>query len=89
MSLRAEDSRKLLVKLVGTENILEQQKLTSFFRAFLMSRVKTYIAQVMKSKKINIFEIDERLTEFSEDIRNSARTLLCDKYSQARRRASV
>ena len=69
MSLRAADSRKLLLKLVGTENFLDQQKLTSFFKAFLMARVKTYIAQVMKSKKINIFEIDERLTEFSEDIR--------------------
>ena len=49
MSLRVEDSRKLLVKLVGTENFLGQQKLVGFFRAFLMTRVKTYIAQVMKS----------------------------------------
>lgn len=68
MSLRAEDSRRLLVKLVGTENLLGQQKLVSFFRAFLMTRVKTYIAQVMKANAINIFEIDENLTAFSENI---------------------
>ncbi len=68
MSLRVEDSRKLLVKLVGTENFLGQQKLVGFFRAFLMTRVKTYIAQVMKSSAINIFEIDEHLTAFSECI---------------------
>lgn len=68
MSLRVEDSRKLLVKLVGTENFLGQQKLVGFFRAFLMTRVKTYIAQVMKSSAINIFEIDEHLTTFSESI---------------------
>lgn len=68
MSLRAQDSRKLLVKLVGTENLLGQQKLVSFFRAFLMTRVKTYIAQVMKANAINIFEIDENLTAFSENI---------------------
>lgn len=68
MSLRAEDSRKLLVKLVGTENYLGQQKLVSFFRAFLMTRVKTYIAQVIKANAINIFEIDENLTAFSENI---------------------
>lgn len=66
MSLRAEDSRKLLIKLVGTENFLGQQKLVSFFRAFLMTRVKTYIAQEMKASAINIFEIDEHLTAFSE-----------------------
>lgn len=68
MSLRAEDSRKLLLKLVGTENFLGQQKLVSFFRAFLMTRVKTYIAQVIKANAINIFEIDENLTAFSENI---------------------
>ena len=68
MSLRVEDSRKLLVKLVGTENFLGQQKLVGFFRAFLMTRVKTYIAQTMKSSAINIFEIDEHLTTFSESI---------------------
>lgn len=68
MSLRAEDSRKLLVKLVGTENYLGQQKQVSFFRAFLMTRVKTYIAQVIKANAINIFEIDENLTAFSENI---------------------
>ncbi|MCR5041254.1 MAG: SPFH domain-containing protein [Clostridia bacterium] len=68
MSLRAEDSRKLLLKLVGTENYLGQQKLVSFFRAFLMTRVKTYIAQVIKSNAINIFEIDENLTSFSENL---------------------
>ena len=70
MSLRAEDSRKLLLKLVGTENFLGQQKLVSFFRSFLMTKVKTYIAQVLKAKSINIFEIDEHLTTFSNEIKN-------------------
>ncbi len=69
MSLRPEDSRKLLLKLVGTEDFLGQQQLVSLFRAFLMTRVKTYIAQVMKACSINIFEIDERLTEFSEELK--------------------
>ncbi len=69
MSLRAEDSRKLLLKLVGTENYLGQQKLVGFFRAFLMTRIKTYIAQVVKANSINIFEIDENLTEFSNAIK--------------------
>ncbi len=69
MSLRADDSRKLLVKLVGTEALLEQQRLIGYFRSFLMTRVKTYIAQVMKSSAINIFEIDERLTDFSVAIK--------------------
>lgn len=65
MSLSVEDSRKLLVKLVGTERTLDQSSLVRFFRAFLMTKIKTYIAQVMKTEKINIFEIDENLDSFS------------------------
>lgn len=68
MSLRAEDSRKLLVKLVGTETLLSQQQLQTYFRAFLMTRVKAYIAQVIKNNNINIFEIDENLVSFSQNI---------------------
>ena len=69
MSLRVDNARKLLLKLVGTESYLGQQKLVSFFRAFLMTRVKSYIAQAMKNNAINIFEIDENLTVFSDSIK--------------------
>ena len=68
MTLSVEDSRKLLVKLVGTERVLDRNQLTTFFRAFLMTRVKTYIAQEMKASSINIFEIDESLEVFSKEI---------------------
>lgn len=69
MSLRADDSRKLLLKLVGTESVLSQAKLISFFRSFLTTRIKTYIAQAIKADSINIFEIDEKLTVFSDSIK--------------------
>ena len=69
MALSVNDSRKLLVKLVGTERVLERTQLVTFFRAFLMTRVKTYIAQEMKSSAINIFEIDENLEAFSDALK--------------------
>lgn len=69
MSLRVADSQKLLVKLVGTEKVLSREKLVSYFRAFLMSRVKTYIAQIFKASKINIFEVDENLNDFSDALK--------------------
>ena len=69
MSLRAENSRKLLLKLVGAEEMLSQDRLMRYFRAFLMTRVKTYLAQNMRARKISIFEIDEHLTELSEILR--------------------
>lgn len=69
MSLKVSDSKKLLLKLVGTENDLSRDKLVSYFRAFLLARVKTYIAQTLKTDKINIFEIDEKLLEFSDALK--------------------
>ena len=68
MTLSVDDSRKLLVKLVGTEHALDRQQLTTFFRGILMAKVKTYIAQTMRLNAINIFEIDENLETFSADI---------------------
>lgn len=68
MSLGVDDSRKLLVKVVGTERVLDRQQLTTYFRSILMAKVKTYIAQTMRANAINIFEIDESLESFSADI---------------------
>lgn len=69
MALAVEDSRKLIVKLVGTETVLSQEGLVRFFRGFLMTRIKTYMAQIMKSEDINIFEIDSQLEQFSEELK--------------------
>ncbi|MDD6071556.1 MAG: SPFH domain-containing protein [Clostridiales bacterium] len=66
MSLRADNSRKLLIKLVGTESVLGQEHLTKYFRAFLMTRIKTYLAQTIREQAINIFEMDEHLNQLSE-----------------------
>ena len=66
MSLKVDDSRKLLVKLVGTEKDLSQERLTSYFRGVLMLHVKSYIAQVIRNSAISIFEVDEHLQEFSD-----------------------
>ena len=58
MSLSVNNSNKLLIKVVGTEKNLSQEQLTTFFRAFLMNRAKSVIAQEIRDKKISIFEID-------------------------------
>ena len=57
MALSVNDSRKLLVKLVGTGRVLDRQQLTTYFRSVLMTKVKTYMAQTMRANAINIFEV--------------------------------
>lgn len=73
MTLRVENSLKLLVKLVGTEAFLGQAQLAAYFRAFLMTKVKTYIASTIKAQKINIFEIDEQLQPLSDALKEQLR----------------
>jgi membrane protease subunit (stomatin/prohibitin family) len=68
MSLSVSNSNKLLIKVVGTERNLSQERLTYFFRAFLMNRAKAILAQEIREKKISIFEIDMHLVELSEAI---------------------
>ena len=61
MNLRIEDGRKLLIKVVGTEDGITQQQLADQFRAFLMIKVKPYIVTVIKDNGISIFEIEQYL----------------------------
>lgn len=65
MALRAADSRKLLVRLVGTEKHLTQAELVRYFRAVLNTRVKSYFARIIREQSISIFEIDEKLSDIS------------------------
>ncbi len=68
MTLRVEDACKLLVKIVGTEHNLTQASVIQKFRAFLMTKFKTYMANYIKTNKINVFEIDENLQQMSNDL---------------------
>jgi membrane protease subunit (stomatin/prohibitin family) len=65
MNLRVEDGRKLLIKVVGTENFFDQTELVRSFRAFLMLKLKPYLVTFIKENKINIFQIDEQLQVMS------------------------
>ncbi len=71
MSLRADNSRKLLLKLVGTEKSLSRESLVAYFRAFLMTKVKSYIGQFMRTSGVSIFDIDEHLDEFSRNLKTA------------------
>ena len=66
MCLRIEDGRKLLIKVVGTEYGINQAQLVSKFRAFLMTKIKPYVVNLIRENKINIFQIDEQLQVMSE-----------------------
>lgn len=65
MILRAEDSRKLLVKLVGTENYLGQTQLASKLRSIVAANVKAHLGKALRSGDIVITDVDANILEIS------------------------
>ena len=68
MILAVSHSKKLLMKVVGTEKVLTEDSLVQKFRSILMAKIKPYIAGVMQSASYSIFEVDAHMDEFSEEL---------------------
>ncbi len=82
LNLEVLNGRKLLLKLVGTTGSLTRTHILSnsddksiksalrdYFRPMIMTTIKGNLATVIKTEKINILEIDERLEQLSSSLR--------------------
>lgn len=84
-NIRVTDSRKLLLKVIGTTGGLGQEQLLGignskgFFRSMVMTQVKSYLAQTIRENAINILEIDEHLMALSGALRERINAAL-DEY---------
>ncbi len=86
-NLRVNDSRKLIIKLVGAERSLAQGEIldngiayrSGMFKALVMNKVKSNLARVIKEQNINILEIDAYLDTLSEIMRSVINETL-DEY---------
>lgn len=83
-NIRVTDSRKLLLKVVGTTGGLGQEQLLGigngkgFFRSMVMTQVKSYLAQTIRENAINILEIDEHLMALSGALRERINAALVE-----------
>lgn len=74
-NIRVTNSRKLLLKVVGTNRSLTQSELLGdgsrrgAFKALVMTQAKSYLAQTIKASGVNILEIDSHLMELSHALR--------------------
>ena len=86
-NIKVSDSRKLVIKLVGTTEGLLQSDVagdglsygTGMFRALIVNRVKSDLARVIKEANLNILEIDAYLDVLSERLKNDINVTL-DEY---------
>lgn len=87
-SLRVCDSRKLLVRLVGTASEFKQNEIigdpysihsvVGKFKALVMNKVKANLARIIKENNINILEIDEYIDVLSEKLRLAINEILAE-----------
>lgn len=80
MNVMVSDSRKLLIKLVGTMKGIAWEdgpgftkSLQSSFRPLISNAVKTNLPAVIKQNEIDLLEIDENLDLVSESLCNKIR----------------
>lgn len=74
MNLQVADSRRLLVKLVGTGKGISwgdgaTGSLQAMFRPLIANAVKTNLASVIKAEAIDLLEIDEKLDLLSASLK--------------------
>ena len=76
MNLQVSDSRRLLLKLVGTMGGVswdggegQAKSLQASFRPLITSAVKANLSGVIKDSAIDLLEIDEHLEEISTRLR--------------------
>jgi membrane protease subunit (stomatin/prohibitin family) len=83
-NIRVTDSRRLLLKVVGTGGGMGQAELLGkdgakgYFRSLIMTQVKGYLAQAIQEAGINILEIDARLMELSEALKQRLNVYLAE-----------
>ena len=75
-SAKVDNSRKLLIKLVGTTKGISWEEgtgltksLQASFRPLIANAVKTNLPYVIKNEEIDLLEIDEKLDIISENLR--------------------
>ena len=64
--IQIEDSRKFLIKLVGTLPTFKKDDVIKYFRGLYLTRVKDAISSYLIMKQVSILEINAYLDELSE-----------------------
>lgn len=74
-----ENSKKFLVKLVGTLSQFDKDTLTNYFRGLYLTKVKDAISSYLLNNKISIVEINAYIDEASAYLKDSVQSVL-DEY---------
>lgn len=69
-AVQIENTKDFLIKLVGTMSEFDRQKVTSYFKGLMLTRVKDSIAKQLVREKISILEISANLNSISQGLQD-------------------
>ncbi len=76
--IQVVDSKRFLIKLVGTMRFFNRNTLTEYFRGLFITRVKDRISQSLIRSQVSILEINAHLNEMSGNLRETLRAELAE-----------
>ncbi len=68
---QVEDSRKFIIKLVGIKKQFDSESVDEFFQDQMLVKVKSYLNNIITKEKICIFEIDGKLDDISNSLKEN------------------
>jgi membrane protease subunit (stomatin/prohibitin family) len=68
LGVSVAESKKFLLKLVGSLQSYDQATVESHFRGILLSSIKTHIAKAIVERKISILDIAAHIRDLSDDL---------------------
>lgn len=78
MNFQVADARKFMLKMVGFRDVFDAEGMVSKFRGIIKQYVKSYIARIMNVGKVSYFDMNERLFEVSEVVKEQLLPLFAD-----------
>lgn len=76
--IHIEDSKKFLIKLVGTLNVFDDNNIIQYFKGLYLTMTKDSISSYLIQKKISILEINAYLDEISNYMKERIKPTLDD-----------
>jgi membrane protease subunit (stomatin/prohibitin family) len=67
--IQIEDSRKFLIKLVGTLSVFDKDSIIKYFRGLYLTKVKDAISSYLVHRQVSVLEINAYLDELSEELK--------------------
>ncbi|WP_100065483.1 SPFH domain-containing protein [Miniphocaeibacter massiliensis] len=76
--IQIEDSKKFIVKLVGTVSVFDKNSITKYFKSLYITKVKDSISEYLVKNKISILEINAYIDELSSYMKERIEPIMSD-----------